>query len=361
MSIRLSNIEMAIPYKTVCDRVLHELQPRARDIVARRFGLADFSPQTLEAIGSSYGITRERVRQVTDDVISNVQKKILSVPSHASVFAPVFRSIVSALKKEGTLKREDLLLDALNARAEKQYVIFLLVIGPDFHYRKETKNTHAFWALHPAVRDIAPFIVQELVSRLEKERRTIASDELEAICRSIYAAHSTGSAPAPHARSVFEISKHIAKSHEGEWGLRSWPEVHPKGIREKAYLVLKREGKPLHFSQVARRIEDLQRLLAFLKEKPVLSQTVHNELIKDPRFVLVGRGMYGLSDWGYSEGTVKDVIRKLLGKHPKGLTKQEIVRQVLSQRNVQETTIALNLQDHSLFSKDDQGRYHLLY
>ena len=30
--------------------------------------------------------------------------------------------------------------------------------------------------------------------------------------------------------------------------------------------------------------------------------TCHNELIKDSRFVLVGRGMYALAEWGYQAG-----------------------------------------------------------
>lgn len=349
-----------ISYQDVCEQVLGELQPRARDIVARRFGLGSADPQTLEAIGSSYGITRERVRQVADDAVASAREKIFSAPACASRCMPTFRSIATALEKEGLIKREDLLIDALNARNQERHAIFLLVLAPDFHYHRETRDIHAFWTAREALLDAVPSVIEELVSHLAKEQRVFSPEELEAAYQSAYQKYAQNACRAPHMRSALEISKHIAKGHEGKWGLRSWPQVHPRGIREKAYVVLKKEGKPLHFSQVAKRIEDLQRALAFLKEKPVLPQTVHNELIKDPRFALVGRGMYGLSDWGYREGTVKDVVRSVLGEHAKGLLKNDIVRKVLSQRNAKEATVLLALQDRSLFSKDDQGRYHLV-
>jgi len=43
---------------------LEELNPRMRHVLARRFGLDGEPPQTLEEVGHSLGITRERVRQL---------------------------------------------------------------------------------------------------------------------------------------------------------------------------------------------------------------------------------------------------------------------------------------------------------
>jgi RNA polymerase primary sigma factor len=43
---------------------LEELNPRMRLVLARRFGLDGEPPQTLEEVGHSLGITRERVRQL---------------------------------------------------------------------------------------------------------------------------------------------------------------------------------------------------------------------------------------------------------------------------------------------------------
>jgi hypothetical protein len=87
--------------------------------------------------------------------------------------------------------------------------------------------------------------------------------------------------------------------------------------------------------------------------------TVHNELIKDTRFVLVGRGLYALAEWGYQPGVVKEIISKVLKESKKPLTKEEIVEKVLGQRFVKENTVALNLQDKNRFVKDDKGMYNV--
>ncbi len=74
-----------------------------------------------------------------------------------------------------------------------------------------------------------------------------------------------------------------------------------KGMRDYAFLVIRKHGSPIHFREVARQIN-----LVF--KKKAHTATTHNELIKDPRFVLVGRGLYALKEWGYMSGVVKDVI-----------------------------------------------------
>src|SRR3989344_4735689 len=67
-------------------------------------------------------------------------------------------------------------------------------------------------------------------------------------------------------------------------------------------LVIRKHGSPIHFRDVAKQI-----MVMFKKKAHVA--TTHNELIKDPRFVLVGRGLYALAEWGYAPGIVRDVIR----------------------------------------------------
>ena len=155
--------------------------------------------------------------------------------------------------------------------------------------------------------------------------------------------------------SFLEISKNIQKNFEGKIGIKNWIEVSPRGVKDKAFLVLKKEKRPLHFSEVALMIKSS----SFFPEKGIHPATVHNELIKDERFVLVGRGLYALKEWGYETGTVKDVILSILSESQKPLTKQEIINKVLKKRIVKENTIFLNLQDKNKFSKTSKGKYIL--
>jgi DNA-directed RNA polymerase delta subunit len=125
-------------------------------------------------------------------------------------------------------------------------------------------------------------------------------------------------------------------------------------MKDKAFLVLKKTNKPLHFTQVAKEIEK-----SGLAKKSAHPQTVHNELIKDNRFVLVGRGTYALTDWGFAPGTIKDVIIKVIDQQKKPLSKEEIISAVLNQRQVKENTILLNLQNRKTFKKTGDGKYIL--
>ncbi|MCX6721035.1 MAG: winged helix-turn-helix domain-containing protein [Candidatus Staskawiczbacteria bacterium] len=156
--------------------------------------------------------------------------------------------------------------------------------------------------------------------------------------------------------SYLEVSKNIQPNKEGELGLISWPEIKPRGVKDKAFLVFKKHGKPLHFTKVA---ELIDRLEYSLPNKKTYPQTVHNELIKDGRFVLVGRGTYALSEWGYVPGTIKDIIMKVMKDKNQPTHKDEIVKEVLAQRFVAKNTVLMNLNNKKYFEKDANEKYFL--
>ena len=154
-------------------------------------------------------------------------------------------------------------------------------------------------------------------------------------------------------KAIASISKLLATLN-GLWGLTKWPIVNPKNIRDKIFVILESKKEPMHFSDIAREIKESN-----FKRKNVTIQAIHNELIKDSRFVLIGRGIYALSSWGYKKGTISEIIKSILEKSEAPLTREEIVKQVLKVRKVKETTILLNLQNKTLFKKVDKNSYTL--
>ncbi|MDZ4221641.1 MAG: hypothetical protein U1C18_02090, partial [Patescibacteria group bacterium] len=138
----------------------------------------------------------------------------------------------------------------------------------------------------------------------------------------------------------------------GEWGLTHWNTVTPKRMGDKIYLVMKKHGKPLHFRDIAEHINN-----AGFDAKKAYPPTVHNELILDERYVLVGRGIYGLKEWGFVPGVVSDVIFNILNNVGSGLTRDEIVDAVLKQRMVKKGTVYLALSNDKRFAKNGDGRY----
>jgi len=322
---------MEINYQKICKDFLKDLPERTREVISRRFGLSVIGAEkeTLEQIGKSYDITRERVRQIEEDGLSILSSKTKN-------YGKILKYFAQEIKKRGELKREDLLLEDLGGKLFQNQAFFLLTLGNQFQRFSETKDLYPFWTTNGGVLKGAQNFIQSFINKLEEIKHPISLKEYGMANRSLV----------QPSLSYLEISKKIQLTEKGLYGLREWPEVNPRGVKDKAYLVFKDENKPLHFSEVANLIPG-----------KALAQTVHNELIKDPRFVLVGRGLYALKEWGYEEGVVKDVILKALQEAKKPLTKGDILDRVLKQRMVKESTVLLNLGNKRYFQKTPDGNY----
>ena len=233
------------------------------------------------------------------------------------------------------------------------HLFFLLTLNGQFYRFGETEEFYPFWAIDQKILNSARGIINFLAQRLVEKKEPLSF-------RQIYKISQQKRSLTPRVLSSFvEISKKIERGIDNFYGLKDWPEVNPRGLKDKAFLALKKEDKPLHFREVARLIDKLNFYQEADKKKKALSQTVHNELNKDPRFILVGRGVYALQEWGYTPGYVKDIIRKLLKEKGESLDREAIIKEVLKQRLVKKSTILLNLQNKQYFLKDSEGYYSI--
>lgn len=347
-------------YQKICQDLTQELPSRTSDIVFRRFGLEDNRKETLASIGEDYNVTRERIRQIEEDALSKLKSASTAGGREArsdSELKSVFGYFQKEIKKFGELKREDTLLSYLGGIKFENEVYFLLSLDHEFERRPKTKKFHSLWTINPKSISLAGQVVDSLVGYLKQGGDPVHLDHIDNAQQEIFAE------PIGLDRAVLstfvELSRKIKQGPTGELGLRDWPEINPRGVRDRAFLVLRKEGKPLHFTKVTALINEHFPKIKNQSKVEALPQTVHNELIKDGRFVLVGRGIYALKQWGYKSGTVKDVITKVLKEKGKSLSRQEIVKEVLAQRMVKKNTILLNLQNKDCFKKDEQGRYTL--
>jgi len=333
----------------ICQNLLEDLQPRQKEIILRRFGLETGKRETLEAIGMDHNITRERVRQIEATAIAQIQPKLIN-------YEKIFKIAVNFLKKWGNLKREDILLFQLGGEKYQPHLYFLLTLSNQFSRFGETDYFYSFWTIDPNSLKRAQKVNRFLISELEKKQNPFSLEEISELCQKKLFSKEGEILNSRTLLSFIEISKEIEEGIDNLFGLKSWPEINPRGIRDKAYLVLKKTGKPLHFREVASLISKLD-FPRKDKEKAILPQTVHNELIRDSRFVLVGRGIYALRDQGYIPGFVKDIIEKILREKKKPLNKEEIINEVLKQRIVKVNTILMNLQNKKYFLRNSQGEY----
>lgn len=333
-------------YQKLYHYLLKNLSPRTRNVIERRFGLKKDERETLELIGEGYGICRERVRQIEEEGI-NIIKNEIKKP----VFQEIFKKFENQLKENGDLKREDLLLSQFSSARLQNQALFWLTLGSPFSRHSENEEFYSFWTIDPGSLTVAQKIINYFTDRFKTKKELISPEQSFEIFQKDFKSKIKLNFNA--LLSYLEISKKIEKNSEGLFGLAEWPEVTPRGVKDKAFLALKKTGRPLHFTEVAKMINRLN----LVSKNSALPQTVHNELIRDPRFVLVGRGIYALKEWGYFPGQVRDIVFKVLKESKKPLSKKEIIEKVLSQRLVKENTILLNLQNRNYFSKDLQGRY----
>lgn len=328
-------------YQKICQNLIDDLPQRQKDIIEQRFGLKNGRRKTLQAIGQGYGITRERVRQIEEDGFSKIKPKFEKCQE-------VFKNFEDQIQKFGGLREEEKLLNSLGGSKFQNQAFFLLTISPKFQRYAENKEFYSLWAIDSNSLNFAKEVLNFLSKKFLKIDQSLNFEELLKEANLNFERKLVPQA----LQSYLEVSKRIQPGLNKQFGLKDWPEINPRGVKDRAYLIFKKEKKPLHFAEVTRLINNSK--FEKISQPTALVQTVHNELIKDPRFVLVGRGFYALREWGYQPGEVKDIISMILSQEKKPLTKEEIIEEVLKQRIVKVNTILLNL---SRFPKTADGKY----
>jgi len=331
--------------KQITKKLLAALPVRARDVLEKRYGLGTSGEtSTLESIGQAYGITRERVRQIENYGITSIQKSDVY-----KEFEPVFMELQGIINDlGGGLIAEHVLLEEITTDSVlRNHIYFLLVVGLPFYRSKESNAYSHRWYTEKKVAESVEKALSKLYSSLNRDD-LVSEEEMVKRFKSELADIADKHNEVTLKRWL-SISKDLSANPLGEWGHASSPNVRVKGIRDYAYLVVKRHGSPMHFREVAEAIERLF-------NKKAHTATCHNELIKDERFVLVGRGLYALTEWGYTAGVVKDVLRDILQEHGP-LSREEIIDKVRKERYVKDNTIIVNLQDTNLFKRLSNGMY----
>jgi len=332
--------------KQVTKELLASLPERSRKVLMYRFGLSGKGEErTLDAIGKEYGITRERVRQIEGYGLSAIRESE-AYEAHAETLANLKRAVESL----GAVIAQEHLLDELAENAvERRHLVFLLTVGHHFKNRREDSDFRTRWYTDEQIAASVERALSNLYRSLDQSKLT-PEDELLALFSQFLKEESIKNRQPEILMRWLALSKRLGKNPLGEWGHTESPHVRIKNTRDFAYLTLKRHGSPMHFTEVAKTIERLFKR----KTHPA---TTHNELIKDNRFVLVGRGLYALNEWGYEPGVVRDVIRAILEREGP-LSREDIIERVKRERYVKDATIAVNLQN-SMFTKLSDGRYAL--
>lgn len=353
--------------------LLKILNSKERDVLVRRFGLLGRPRETLEQIGKSYQVTRERVRQIERGGVKKIKSLDSAHPNHSQI-RELEDLIARLLEEHGGAMSEEHLLDNVlfnggDHDLNRRNLVFILSeLSTDrLNLIKEDEYFERGWKLALLELDLIKELLAEIIRLLEKENKPLLEDNLMELLTNQAPFHERKqklTLPLGYNETDLErdkkivaaylnISKQLDKNIFDEWGLSSWRTILPKKINDKIYLILKQEGKPLHFTKISELINQ-----AKFDDKLAYPATVHNELILDPQYILVGRGIYALKEWGYEPGTVSEAIVSLLKKEG-ALAKEQIIEKILKQRLVSGNTVNLALTNKNLFKKLADGKYSL--
>ncbi len=337
----------------VVKEILDSLKERDRRILIHRYGLEGAQSKTLAAIGQEHSLTRERVRQIEKDLLKHLKKTSIQKES----FASAKNFLLDIVTEHGRIIAEESLLMHLNITddKEKNALIFILHLVEELdHFIHQ--NYKKAWVSVLFREDLLAGFVAESKKIIGEKNTPVAAEEfLEHFKQTEFYRQNQAELNDRIILNYLELTVEIEKNVFGHWGLSLWKEVKPKDVGDKAYLVMKHHQKPEHYSVITDMINK-----AGFDDRKAYKETVHNELIKDQRFILIGRGIYALSEWGYKPGVVADVIVEILKQSPQPLKKERIIEEVLKRRMVKKNTILVGLSNKKLFAKVGKNSYALV-
>lgn len=326
------------------------LTKKEQEVIKRRFSLTGQARQTLEKIGKHFNVTRERVRQIESIALSKLRRTVGT--TRLDEVNQMAKGILRA--HGGLMLEDDLIGDVLKrlpnpSSLDGAILKLSLTVDGELEFIGRSGSLKPFWRFSTlALKDVQS-IIESVVKILKRCGGCMVDSEIVSAVQSL----NLFGEKKPSEELILSallVDNRLKKIEQG-WGLTDWRFVRPRSIRDKVEIILKKDGKSLHFVEIANRIRETR-----FDHKNVTIQAVHNELIRYPQFVLVGRGLYALREWGYEPGTVADVIEKIL-KDKGPLTKKEIIAEVAKQRKVKVGTISLNLQKMPYFVRVGRAVY----
>ena len=334
--------------KKITKKITSELALRESDVIMNRFGLTALGEKkTLEEIGKKYNITRERVRQIEDAALTFIKKS-----SAYKAEQVVFDEIKHIMHKLGSIVAEHELLPYMSKdKGTQNHIHFFLTLGDVFKKHREDDHFHTRYSVDDEMTEKVHTALRKLYASLNDEDLVPETEMIKKFFDHMKEL-SEEYRDEEMAKRWLSMSKTMAKNPLGEWGKASSPNIRIRGVKDYAFLVMRRHGSPMHFREVADSISKIF-------NKKIHYATCHNELIKDSRFVLVGRGMYALSEWGYKKGIAREVIADIL-KREGSLSKEDVVQKVNKERYFKKNTILVNLANPKYFKKNKSGLYSVV-
>lgn len=334
------------------EEILKSLSEKERSVIEKRVWL-NWEKETLQNIWNSFSpsITRERVRQIEDSWIKKIGRIIKAtlltkIQERAIHFIWIHWWVISRDRLINNIIKDLQIEDDVNSS------ILEIIIQSDFEIKKSKQKLWCQIYFH------LPNITKSNIDNVYKEAIKVLKRKKDVMDKtSLFEIISDNLKEQWKINIIFidsclELFDDIVYWEENLVWLTKWKILNPKTLKDKAIYVMKKEKLPMHFVDISNKITDM------LEEK-VKVNTIHNELIRNNEFVLIGRWIYALKEWWFNPWTVLDVITSILEKNWEPMSTEEITKEVLKTRNVKQTTIYMNLQNKKVIERVGRNYYQL--
>lgn len=398
------------------DRIVATLPPRNQEILSQRFGGIDNRAMTLEEVGSTFKLTRERVRQIVEKAIPAIRKEggprlIGQLKGVAAIcrelVCPMTSELLSQwLGKNSSQPRFSLgfyvrLLSDLNPdvpgwpkghepRAGQQagngavsnaLDLVLEDDGPTLPLRKAFELTRACGHLRvlnvneflAAIKHSKTVIVKfpepdrpqvtlrylRLVavakSVLEDSDEPLTPDEILSRGQSRFGSDIVNWDPRTLGNGLV-VEKGFYLLGPRAYGLRQHFRLPPskrRNVRADAQELLAKENRPISTTEI---VNDRK----FPWTEQINAYELAQILREDKQFIDLGRFLFALTVWGIEEREyIKDLIAKVLAEIGRPMTPSQILERLQRLRSASPTSISLILRKHPLVQNLGFGYYGL--
>ena len=246
----MATANLSFKPKQIVKHLLSSLPDRAKEVIIFRYGLGkDDKRMTLDAIGKKYGITRERVRQIENYALTQIRKSN-TYKEEKAAFAEIEELLHSL---GGIVVEDDFLGHVSKDKSLQNHVHFLLVVGEPFKKRKEDDDFRRRWHVNEELAGKVEGALKKLYSNLSNQELLPESEMVTKFLEHLSDV-SERYKNQEIMRRWLAISKSIGKNALGDWGKSDSSNIKTKGVRDYAFLVIRKHGSPIHFRDVAKQI-----------------------------------------------------------------------------------------------------------
>lgn len=339
-----------VDFKNNVKSLLLALSEREQYVITHRFAIERDEKETLDKIGQEFSITRERVRQIENNALKKLQR--IAERTRSLFINEYARKLIA--QNGGVMSERRIIADLLNlfkdpTKIDSSFIRLSLSTDSELIGYGNTISFVPYWRIKSLLKDTVKVVSSSATKILKKRKDVISHDDF---LKELYADCKIKNLNEELVFSIMEIDKRV-KLMKNEIGLKEWRHIHPRTLRDKIHFVLKENRSPLHFVEISNKIAG-----ASFDHKNINTQAVHNELIRCENFVLIGRGLYALKEWGYEHGTISDIIEEVLREKGK-LSRDEIVQEVMKKRKVKRISIIVTLKNKPKFQRIGRDMYTL--